>query len=361
MNRPATNPTHAITGDAAMSRRSRGSGLARTILMFAVLGLGTAAFAGEAAAQPARPWAEGVSAEESKAALALFTEGNALLKDGIFPDAARKYREALTHWNHPAIHYNLALALVNLDQPIEMFHALEAAMAYDCKAIDDDKCKQAKNLKSIVEKQLAHVEYTVELAGAKMVFDGKEVFTGPGTWKELIQSGEHSVTVQAKGHVTTQVSAKILGGETDVRTFELFTEDQLLRTKRLMPGFVPFTVGGIGAAIIGGGFFLHQSAKSSFADYDAGIKTCAAADPTGGCTTPPNGLFDKKTSAKTKQTIAMGAYGLGGAALAAGITLFALNRPQTYRVNPKEVAEPGVSLIPVVTPDLTGLAAIGSF
>ncbi len=345
-----------------MLRRSRGPGLRRAILMSAVLAVGVLAFAGEAAAQPARPWAEGVSAQESNAALALFTDGNALLKDGIFPDAARKYREALTHWNHPAIHYNLALALVNLDQPIEMFHALESAMAYDCKAIDDDKCKQAKNLKSIVEKQLAHVEYTIDLAGAKMVFDGKEVFTGPGTWKELIQSGEHSVSVRADGHVTMQVSAKILGGETDKQTFTLFTEDQLLRTKRLMPGWVPITVGGIGAAIIGGGVFLHLSAKSSFAEYDAGVKDCAATDPTGGCTTPPNGLFDKKTSANTKQTIAIGAYALGGAAFAAGVTLFVLNRPQTYRVNPKEVAEPnGVSLVPIISPDVTGFAAIGSF
>ena len=39
-----------------------------------------------------------------------------------------------------------------------------------------------------------------------------------------------------------------------------------------------------------------------------------------------------------------------------------LNRPQTYRVNPKEVAEPdGVSLIPVVSPGLTGVAAVGHF
>ena len=64
-----------------------------------------------------RPWAKGVSKERQEAAWEVFREGNALLKDSLFAKAADKYREALKSWDHPAIHYNLALALVNLDQP----------------------------------------------------------------------------------------------------------------------------------------------------------------------------------------------------------------------------------------------------
>lgn len=343
-------------------RRLRWSGLAGVLTALALASNATAQPAPPPAPAGTRPWAEGVTPDEQRAALALFNEGNSLLRDAIFPKAAEKYREALTHWDHPAIHYNLALALVNLDQPIEMYHALEKAMQYGSAPIDQDKFDRAKGLKILVEKQLANVEYTIDVAGAKMVFDGKEVFTGPGTWKQMVTAGEHSVLISAKGYVTGQFSPKIAGGETDKQDFKLFTENQLLRTKRLMPGWVPITVATFGAAVVGGGVFLHQSAKNTFADYDAGVKACAATDPTGGCTTPPNGLFDKKTSAKTTQTIAIGAYALGGTALAAGITLFVLNRPQTYRVNPKEVEQPtGVSLIPVVSPDLTGVVAVGSF
>jgi tetratricopeptide (TPR) repeat protein len=338
-------------------RRLRWSGLAAVLTALAL--------AGNAAAQPApgpRPWAAGVSQADQKAAIDLFNEGNGLLRDAIFPKAAEKYREALGHWDHPAIYYNLALALVNLDQPIEMYRALEKAMQYGAAPIDQDKFDRAKSLKITVEKTLANVEYTVDVDGAKMVFNGKEVFTGPGTWKQLIPAGEHSVTVRADGYVTSQVTSKILGGETDKRTFVLFTADQLLRTKRLMPAWVPYTVGGLGAAIIGGGVLLHQSAKSKFDEYDAGIKDCAAVDPTGGCTNPPAGLPEKQTSANTTQTIAIGAYALGGVAFAAGVTLFVLNRPQTYRVDPKEVAESeGVSVFPILSPGLTGIAATGRF
>src|SRR5437879_5618527 len=68
-----------------------------------------------------RPWVRGVPAAEQKVALDLFREGNTLLKESLFVQAAAKYREALRHWNHPGIHYNLALALLNLDQPVEVY------------------------------------------------------------------------------------------------------------------------------------------------------------------------------------------------------------------------------------------------
>ena len=137
----------------------------RRLRVSALAGLMTAlVLAGNVAAQPAtpatpaapgpRPWADGVSQEEQRAALALFNEGNAQLRDSIFPKAAEKYREALTHWQHPAIHYNLALALVNLEQPIEMFRALEKAMEYGPGPIDEDKFDRAKSLKILLEKQL---------------------------------------------------------------------------------------------------------------------------------------------------------------------------------------------------------------
>ncbi len=50
-----------------------------------------------------------------KKANALFRDANALLKESRFQDAAKVYDEAITIGDHPAIHYNLALALMSLD------------------------------------------------------------------------------------------------------------------------------------------------------------------------------------------------------------------------------------------------------
>src|ERR1700733_7519084 len=51
-----------------------------------------------------RPWASGVSPSEQ--------------------------RDALKHWDHPAIHYNLALAQMELAQPIEAYDNLTTAIKY---------------------------------------------------------------------------------------------------------------------------------------------------------------------------------------------------------------------------------------
>ncbi len=321
-------------------------------------------FAGVAGAQPSggnKPWAEGVSEADRITAGRLFEEGNALLKDAIFVKAAEKYREAITHWDHPAIQYNLALALVPLDQPIEMYRALERAMAYEGAALEKDYFERAKSLKILTEKQLANVEFTCDVPGAVVAFNGKEVFTGPGTWKQLIPSGAHALLVRAEGRITSNVDVKVVGGETFKAECQLFTEKDLLRTKQLMPTWVPYTIGGAGLAIVGGGVLLHLSAKNSFAEYDSGVRDCAATDPTGGCTVQPPQLFDLKSSANNKQAIAIGAYAVGGAAIAAGVTLLVLNRPQTYRLDAKELEDDGVSLTPVLSPGLAGFAATGRF
>src|SRR5690349_20589283 len=60
--------------------------------------------------QNVRPWADGVSQERQDTAVRLFTEGNGHLNDGIFGKAVDAYAEALKSWDHPAIHYNMAIA-----------------------------------------------------------------------------------------------------------------------------------------------------------------------------------------------------------------------------------------------------------
>ena len=98
-----------------------------------------------------RPWVVGVPAREQKAATDLFREGNALLKESLFVQASAKYREALSHWNHPGIHYNLALALLNLDQPIEVYKHLEEALKYGPAPLDADKFDHANRYRALIE------------------------------------------------------------------------------------------------------------------------------------------------------------------------------------------------------------------
>jgi len=111
-----------------------------------------------------RPWADGVSQEEQDTALKLFQEGTALLKDAFFTKAVEKYREALSHWNHPAIHFNLAKALMNLDQPVEAFKSLDESMKFGGAPLDEDQIDQVKRYMKLL--------YDAELS--ELVIDAKE-------------------------------------------------------------------------------------------------------------------------------------------------------------------------------------------
>lgn len=310
--------------------------------------------------EDARPWAKGVSATEQQSALSLFKEGNALLRDQFFPKAVAKYQEALGHWKHPAIYYNLALALVNLDEPLEIYDALEAAMEYGAAPLDAEKLDRAKSTMLLVEKQIGNVEYTLAVTGATLVLDGKEAFTGPGTYKARVRAGEHTVVARAEGYTPVPLTVKILGGTTSAITIPMYTDKELTRETRRMPNAVPYAVLGGGVLVVGLGAFLHTTAKTNFDDYDQAIVNCAAADPTGGCTTLPSGVADKKTTAESRQTLAIAAYTVGGLALAGGIVLVILNRPRVFRIDPTKGSS-DLAITPVLTPTQAGLAFGGSF
>ena len=160
----------------------------------------------------ARPWAVEIAPREQEAALLRFNEGNRLLADGAWAAALDKYRNALAHWDHPAIHYNSALALVNLDQPIELHGALERAMAYGAAPIDEDKFDRAKGLKRLVDKLVASVAYRGVPAGATLTIDGKDVFVGPGDYHGLVVAGAHTVGLRAGAIATRGAPIGALAG-----------------------------------------------------------------------------------------------------------------------------------------------------
>jgi alanyl-tRNA synthetase len=86
------------------------------------------------------------------------------------------YREALGKWDHPAIHYNMALALLNLDQPVETYEHFVSALKYGQEPLDSDKFDQANRYKSLLEKQLAGVDIRCNMEGATVKLDGKVLY-----------------------------------------------------------------------------------------------------------------------------------------------------------------------------------------
>jgi hypothetical protein len=197
--------------------------------------------ASSAAAQPSeegmeelqqRPWAQGVSPEDQAAALALFHDGNHLLKNSLFPRAAEKYSEALKLWAHPAIHYNMALALLNLNEPLALHHHLTEAMRYGQAPLDKDKFERANAFKKLIEQQLSHVEITCDAPGALVIMDGQVLFTAPGRHEALVRPGKHSITATKEGFLPSDLNQTLLPGEKASLSLKLYTAADLTRYRR---------------------------------------------------------------------------------------------------------------------------------
>jgi hypothetical protein len=240
-----------------------------------------------------------------------------------------------------------------------MYDALQKAMVYGDAPLDEDKFKRAQGYIHLIEGQLAHVELTCDQPGAKVYIDGEEVFTAPGQYKGLVVVGEHTVMAKGDGFSPTQLSQKLGPRETMRLNLKLFTDAQLTREKRKMPAWIPYASAGAGVVLAGVGALMANQASSDMKTYDQLIASCAQTDPTHGCSHAQDPMYtNAKSSAQTKQTLATAGFAIGGAAVAAGIVLYIINRPESYRIDPfSEKEEPAVSVVPYVGPDGGGFAA----
>jgi hypothetical protein len=309
-----------------------------------------------AAAQD-RPWARGVSPEKQKQAIDLFLQGNSLIKESLFKKAVDAYKSALEAWDHPAIHYNLALALLNLDQPVEVFHHLEKALAYGQAPLDEEKFEHARSYKLLIEKQVTHLTVSCQESGALVTLDGTRLFTAPGSYDGWVRSGQHNIVASKEGYISSEKTEELKGGVPANYDLKLYSSEELTRYKHRWPVWMPYLVLGAGVVVAAMGGVLYYLAQSSVTDFDNGIKAC------GGCIPSPT-LTDERDNASRFSAGAIVAFGVGGAVAAAGVTLAILNRAQPYQVSPNErdhLGTSSVSFAPMLGPNTAGAFAVGHF
>ncbi|WP_224248329.1 hypothetical protein [Hyalangium gracile] len=325
-----------------------------TISLMVALALVTLGATPAAAQQPElgtgeRPWAKGVPQDKQTAALALFRDGNFLLKNSLFPKAVEKYREALKLWDHPAIHYNMALALLNLNEPIALHSHLVASMRYGEAPLDADKFERARTFKTLVESQLSHVDISCEVPGTTVMMNGQVLFKAPGRHQGFVVPGPHTFSATREGYPRNDRKRTLAPGEKLTLPIKLYTDEELTRYTRHWASWKSWAVLGAGAAVAAGGGLLHLQARDSFDSFDAGVLSC------GGCM-PDDSLASKRSRGDTLQKVAVGSYAAGGAALLTGMVLLYVNRAQPYRISPDELEQapsatpepPAVSVTPIV-------------
>ena len=199
-----------------------------------------------------KPWAAGVSEQEQKVALAIYEQGNKEFEESRYAQALVKYREALAHWDHPAIHFNIGVALVNLDQPLEAYPHFIAAMKFGEAALGS-KFASAVQYQQQLDRRLVHLRVTSDFEGAEVTFDGKPILRDRGEAETLALPGEHQIVASKPGYVTETTRLALAAGESRVHAVVLVVE----RVKtRVVGGLSPRRK----LAIAGGGVALASLA-----------------------------------------------------------------------------------------------------
>ena len=212
----------------ANGRRARVSALVAVIAMWSARAEAQSAEKPKAAPPHAtlRPWAKGVPEQEQALALGLYLAGNQEFTESRFAQALAKYKEAVRHWDNPAIRFNMAISLINLDEPVEAKDNLERSLVYGEAALGADLYNQGLTYRKLLDAQLVHLTLASADAGARVTLDGKLVFIGPGTSDQVVLPGEHQAVATRNGTSVSEVFLLVAG---KARKYELrpITEPKL--------------------------------------------------------------------------------------------------------------------------------------
>jgi hypothetical protein len=241
-----------------------------TVLVIAALALAGGRARAQATAQ--RPWDVGVSTAQKKLAEGLYEEGNRDFNNGFFAAAMAKYQEALQHWNHPGIHYNLALALISLDRPIKAYESILLALSHGVDTLSPEEHQRAIDYERMLRRRIATVEVVCDEPGAVVTLDGKPAFTGPGRVTTRVLPGKHQVVASKVGYLTT-IKAFMLAGSARTRVeLRLPAVDQPSRRiqRRRPPAWTHWTVTGLGLGAGVAAVMLHWEFDDEHVKYRDG-------------------------------------------------------------------------------------------
>jgi hypothetical protein len=273
-----------------------------------------------------RPWAKGVPADAQKDALVLFEEANKLFENSAHAAALAKYREALKIWDHPAIRYNAAVALINLDQPLAANENLELALRHGEAPFNPETYQQAMTYRKLLRGQLAELKVACTETGTDVALDGTRLFVAPGEAARWLLPGAHQLVARKAGFLTETRSLSLLPGKPAVETLTLQElGSRPTRTVRRWATWKPWSVVGGGALLALAGVPVLLDVKSNLDAYDAGVQSACPSGCRSGSI--PQAVLDARDRGHTENLVAISLFALGGAIAATGVALVILNQP----------------------------------
>jgi tetratricopeptide (TPR) repeat protein len=303
------------------------------------------------------PWAQGVPPERRAEAQRLLEQGNALFLRGDHRAALTTYQEALKSWDHPAIRFNLARALIQLDRTIEAYDNVEQALRHGKSALEDHVYTEAQGYLRLLRGQIGEIDVRCTQPGTEVRVDGRPFLSCPGEKRERLLPGTHVLLTSGPGYLPESRDVLVQAGAPQTISVKLTTLSDATRTQRRWDVWKPWAVVGGGVAMAGLAGLLRWQAKRHNAEYgDDVARLCGDMPCRDGDLPLATRNLDRRAERENKSALAVG--GLAAATTVAGLVLVFLNPARPIAAVTKRSA---AVVAPLLSREVVGAAFTTSF
>ncbi len=299
-----------------------------------------------------KPWYQQSSTDSRRRAQVLFEQAVAKHRKLLRGDARELYEQALALWDNPDIRWNLALVLEDMGEYLLAHQQLGSMLRWEAVLCARQLREVQDRMQALETRHLGWVEAHGEEAGAEIKLDDQPWPLVAGSRDTLVNPGEHYVSASKPGFFPVTIRMPVTMGVRTHVTLEM-DADRLVETRRWR-SWKPWLVIASGVAVtgIGAGLEWRASADRSTAAHDLS-SSC------GGPSCPAVHAPESYGRAVIEYRAAIGAFGVGGAAVAVGLMLVWLNHPTWHRSEPRARSTP--TFTPILSPERAGGAALFRF
>lgn len=325
----------AVNEDGSFQHTARAQALVRAssqLRLLAALTLAASLVANVAVAHADEsPWSQGVSDSEQTAATELFSQGNKHMDEAFWKEASESYREALKHWDNPAIRGNLAICLLNLDQPVEGYAQMKEALRFGEAPFSAGAYRSLLSSNQLLKSQVAELQFT-SASGTRILLDGKVQSAGAKSEPIIMRPGQYRVEGYRDGHISRNEMINVLPGQHHLVPVDLDSIADATSYHRKWEPWKTWAVAGTAGALALGSTILLVQARTDRNDYTAAIdswcqpKGCLPGGGDGEILLPTS-FTDTKDRANTLQTLGLATGAVSGVVGIGALVMWAYNRP----------------------------------
>jgi hypothetical protein len=296
-------------------------------------------------------WYQQTPVDARQRAQALFAKAVDKHQQLLRGDAMELYEQALALWDNPDIRWNLALVLEDLGQYLLAHGQLESALRWKA-ALGSERLHEVEDrMRALETQRLARIEADSNEPGAEIKLDGQPWFRGAGTQSTLVPPGEHYISASKAGYFPVTRSVSVTAGQKAHAALSM-DADRLIETRR-WSSWKPWVVVAAGVAVAAVGAGLE---RRTFANRGAAVDALARDCNAGRCKSNPLDIYAR---AKLENGLAIGAFAVGGTAVAVGLALAWLNQSRAHRTEAR--APSRIELTPILSPHQAELSALVRF